>query len=94
MIVAACAAEGHPQETAAERVDGVFEGEVHEFVGGGGIASGEGEEAGGDDDVAAFGFGGGDEIAGELFLDEAVVGFVGIEGIDDVVAVAVSSGMG
>ena len=42
-------------------------------------------EAGGD---ARLGSSGPQLVAGDLFLDEAVVGLVGVEGLDDVVAIA------
>ena len=58
----------------------------------------EREEAGGDERIEFFSFGGGgifgEEIAGELFVEEAVVGFVSVEGADDVVAVTVGIGVG
>ena len=49
----------------------------------------DGEEAGGDQQfVALRGVLGGQQVAGHLLAEKAVVGFVGIEGGDDVVAVA------
>ena len=91
MIVAAGAAEGHAQEGAAEGFD-LFVDEVHEefhLVGFGEEFGADAEEAeGGEVAVALGGGGGGEEVAGDLFADELVVGEVAVEGVDDVVAVA------
>jgi hypothetical protein len=87
VVVAGGAADGEAEEGGAEgfgAVAGVvgvdFLGDGSAFVGGDVAA----DVAGGDPFVGGFC---GDEVAGDLFADELVVGFVGGEGADDVVAV-------
>ena len=91
VIVAAGAAEGHAEEGFAEGVE-LFVDDVELLflaVGFGEDFGAEGEEAGGGEGVFAGGlFVGGEEVAGELLDEELVVGFVVVEGADDVVAVA------
>jgi hypothetical protein len=55
------------------------------------VPGAEGVKAGGDE---RFVRGVGQFIAGELLGDEAVVGFVGVQGGDDVVAIAPDAGLG
>ena len=91
MIVAAGAAESHAEEGAADSVD-LFIDEFHfekfvilEFV----VQSAEDEVAAADKlGVPCCGGGVVKEVAGEVFADELVVGFVLVEGIDDVVTEA------
>ena len=89
VIMAAGAAEGDAHETGPDDVGHFGEGFV--AAAGDGLVAGvaadgaEAVEAGGDE---GFVFRGGDFVARELFVDEAVPGLVVIEGADDVVAVA------
>lgn len=91
VVVAAGAAEGHAKEGAPDGVD-LFVDEFHfeelvvlEFV----VEGAEDEVAGADElGVSLVGRVVGKEIAGEVFADELIVGFVSIEGVDDVVAEA------
>ena len=85
MIVAAGAAYGHAEEAVGGGDD-----EVVEFVKAGLfvfdiVFRAEAEEAGGDPGVGVVRV---EFVAGELFLQETIEGFVGVEGVDDVVAIA------
>ncbi|MCX6606969.1 MAG: hypothetical protein NTV52_25770 [Acidobacteria bacterium] len=85
VIVAAGAADGHAEEAVRRGDD-----EVIEFIETGlfvfdVVFGAEAEEAGGDPRVGIIGV---EFVAGELFLEEPVEGFVGVEGVNDVVAIA------
>ena len=90
MVMAAGAGGGEAEEGPGGEIDLVideihFELETIFFVE---TFGAEGEEAGGDSEFVAMGGGsGGEEITGELFADELIVGFIGIERGDDVIAV-------
>lgn len=92
VVVALAAVEGDAEEGFSGDVDdvsdgiGVGLGAVGGFV----VALHEGHEAGGDEGVEGFV---GELVAGELFEEKAVVGFVLVEGFDDVVAVAPDLGL-
>ena len=96
VVVAASAAEGEAEEGSGSGVNLL----VHYVVDhldavllGEGLGS-EGQEAGGGDAfLPFFGGGGGQEVARDLLFDEAVEGEVGVEGLDDVVAVAEGVGV-
>ena len=88
MIVAAGAADGEAEEDAAGGIDhvdtlfdqvDVFDLEEHVAVGADSVKAGAG---------AGFGVVGVEFVAGDLLPDEAVVRFVFVERLDDVVAVA------
>ena len=87
VIVATRTLDSEAHDTATEGGDHVIEIFVAEF---GIVFFAEAdlgmvaEKAGGGE---SFGAGVGEFVAGELFVEEAVVGFVGVEGGDDVVAV-------
>ena len=87
VVVAGGATGGEAEEGGPEGLDAVA-GEVHRHFFGDGAAFVGGDaaahEAGGGEFVDVLG---GKEVAGELFADEAVERFVGVEGADDVIAV-------
>jgi hypothetical protein len=95
VIVTLGAAGGEAEEDAADGAGDVVEEVLAElfFAVGVGFPGGEAEEALGDDFVglrsglfaAVF-------VAGDLFLDKEIVGLVGVEGADDVIAVAPGGG--
>ena len=93
VIVAAGAIDGEAEEDLAGGGDEVVEAVVAgEFaVGGFVVPDAEPIEAGSGD---RFGVSVGEFVAGELFAEEAVVGLVGIEGADHVIAVAPGVGFG
>ena len=87
VIVAACAGDRHGEEAFADGIDAI----VDDIVG---IseAFADGEEAEGGEARVVWGDVG-EFIGGELFDDELVVGFVVVEGFDDIVAVGPSVGV-
>ncbi len=97
VVVAAGAGDGHAEDGAAGDID-LFVDKVHEEL----LAStfvealgSDGEESGGDDVlVALFGGRGGKQVTGDLATDELVVGKVGVDGVDDPVAVTPGLGEG
>ena len=97
VIMATGAADGHAEEGAAHRVHLFVDDVAAHFVG---VVAGEhlgsdGKETETDGLGAFLGeVFGGEKIAGELFDDEFVEGFVFVEGSDDVIAVAPGGRMG
>jgi hypothetical protein len=93
VVMAAGAAIGHADEGCAYGVGDFVEVFLAAKEEGLGVALiGEvAEEAGGD---YGFGIVGPELVAGDLFMDELVVGLVGVERLDDVVAVAPGVGTG
>jgi hypothetical protein len=87
MIVAFGAAVGEAEEDRAGDVGDIEEQLLAALadVGGVGLVGEVAIEADGDFGVEVVGV---EFVAGDLFLDEAVVGLVGVQALDDVVAVA------
>ncbi len=96
VIVAAGTAEGETENGLAERVDGVIDSEVEVAGDVEAEAARDGEVAGGDDQLAPLFLRqlGRQDVAGDLLAEELVVGFIVVEGIDDVVAIAPGVGDG
>lgn len=89
VVVAAGAADGEAHEGGGDAV-----GHLHEIflavlffvdVAADDMAGAGAEEAGGDEGVGVLGV---EFVAGELFADETVVALVGVEGADQVIAIA------
>ena len=95
VVVALGATGGEAEEDAADGAGDVVEEVLAKllFAVGVGFPRGEAEEALGDDFVGlAGGLFAAVFVAGDLFLDEEVIGLVGVEGADDVIAVAPGGG--
>ena len=92
MVVAAGAVHGHAEKRLADGGDDVvqFVEAGLGFVGGFIVPGAQAIEAGGDDGI---GRGMLEFVAGDLLADELVEGFVGVEGLDDVIAVAPGVGL-
>ncbi len=97
VVVAARAAQREPEQSSADRVNGILDNQVEVGVLVIAVALGLGQEAGRDDPLGV-----GrvrrpccQEVAGHLLAQELVVRLIGVEGVDDVVAVKVPAlGMG
>jgi len=96
VVVASGAADGQAEHGFSDGVEGVVHDEVEVGVLRVFEAAGQGDKAGGDDTLPEtfFGIFECEDVAGDLFDDELVVGHVVIEGVDDVVAVLVCFGDG
>ena len=81
--MAACATDREAHQSATNDVDGVVERVVVEFAI---LAAAEAEEAHACECARVLG--GFELVGGDLFEQEAVVGLVRVEGVDDVVAVS------
>ena len=93
MVVAAGAAESQAQKSPADRIDLLVDDvhlHLHRVILGQHFRA-EGQEAGRDQALMAFGIAGrvGQQVAGDLLADELVVGLVDVEGVNHVVAIAI-----
>jgi hypothetical protein len=91
MVVAAGAAKRQPQKGGPRRVDRIFQRQVPEFEGSGGVAPAESQKPGGDDALRVFVLRPlpGQDVSRQLFPHQLVVGLVCVERIDEVIAISV-----
>ena len=90
VIVATCAADCQAEEPARSGIDLIIDDLEFGVLRAGLVESfgADGEEAGGDQKLVPFRLIlVREEIAGDLFMDEAIIRLIGVEGIDHVVAI-------
>ena len=97
VVVATCAGHSKSQKGAGGDVDLLIDNVVEhlDLVLLGDELGAEGEEAGRDEaaDVDVIWLIGGQEVSGDLFAHELIVGQIAIEGLDDVIAIAPGVGV-
>ena len=98
VVVAAGAAQRETEKRPPGRVDRVLERQVPKFIGRRGVAPRQRQITGRHDLFPVLrrraGLLGRQQVARQLLADELVVRLVGVEGVDDVVAIELASGTG